>query len=571
MCPVDALLTTREQWLQLAVTKGLVTEAELVAAIAKAQSQRTDTAAVLVEAKKLTQEHIGALKAEAAKVAFIEVADYQIDPAVLKLVPESVARKHQVLPLYRLENALTVALPDPWDAVAVDALRLHTKLPIIHPVVSTPNAIRRAIERHYGHQVVEEASRPLLATAPELTSATAAELAAKPPSEAANEVSMIKLVDALLAEALDVRASDIHLEPDDAHSRVRFRIDGVLHEIKLFPIGLHDALCSRIKILAKLDITEHRLPQDGHIAMTLHGRSVDLRLSTYPTIAGENVVIRLLDQSVVGLKLEDLGLAPETLEHFAGLIARPHGMLLVTGPTGSGKTTTLYAAMAQINSMTKNIMTIEDPVEYHVPLIRQTQINLKAGVTFATGLRSILRQDPDVILVGEIRDQETAEIAIHAALTGHLVLTTLHTNDAAGAVARLLDMGVEPYLLSSTLLGVLAQRLVRRICPQCQEGSRLPKSLQERYPELTMVYRGRGCQGCRQTGFNGRVGVFELLVIDDVMQAKVALRCASRDLKALAVERGLRTMRSDGLLKVQQGLTTLEELDRVVPPDLTGT
>ena len=559
-----------EPWLKLAVTKGLVTEAELLAAATKAKGQRSDPATVLVQDQKLTEEQVGALKAESAGVAFVSVADYQIDTTVLKLVPESVARKHQVLPLHRIDSALTVAMNDPWDAVAIDALRACTKLPIIHPVIGTPQAIRKAIERYYGKQMVEAASRQGPRAASELTAPRTAEPAAKPLAAAADEVSIIKLVEALLGEALEARASDIHLEPDGEQTRVRFRIDGVLHEIKLLPIALHEAICSRIKILAKLDITEHRLPQDGHIPMTVESRAVDLRISTYPTIAGENVVVRLLDQSATALKLIDLGFSPESLAQFQQLIQRPHGMLLVTGPTGSGKTTTLYAALAQINSMTKNIMTIEDPVEYRLPLIRQTQIHLKAGVTFAAGLRSILRQDPDIIMVGEIRDHETAEIAMHAALTGHLVLSTLHTNDAAGAVARLLDMGMEPFLLASTLLGVIGQRLVRRICPSCQEGSRSSKELRERYPELTVLYRGRGCLACRQTGCSGRVGIFELLVVGEPMKAKIASKCPSEALKSLAVKNGMRTMRSDGLLKVQQGLTTLEELDRVVPPDLTS-
>ncbi|MBI3083471.1 MAG: type II/IV secretion system protein [Candidatus Omnitrophica bacterium] len=571
MSAIETLLKVKEQWLQQAVAKGLVTEDELVAAVAKAQAQRSDTAAVLLAAKRLTEEQVATLKAEAAGVAFVDVADYQIDPATLKLVTETVARKHQVLPLYRINNVLTVAMEDPWDAVAIDALRAATGLPIIHPVIGIPQDIRKAIEHYYGMQVVEDASRQAAPSAPELSADNVAELAAKPPAEAANEVSMIKLVDALLSEALEARASDIHLEPDGEHTRVRFRIDGVLQEMKLLPVGLHEALCSRIKILAKLDITEHRLPQDGHIPLTLERSRVDLRISTYPTVSGENVVIRLLDQSAVALQLKDLGLAQEALTQTQGLIQRPHGMLLVTGPTGSGKTTTLYAALAEINSMTKNIMTIEDPVEYHVPLIRQTQINLKAGVTFAAGLRSILRQDPDVIMVGEIRDQETAEIAIHAALTGHLVLSTLHTNDAVGAVTRLIDMGVEPYLMASTLLGIAAQRLVRRVCPDCQEGSRLTKEQRARYPELTVSYRGRGCRACRQSGFLGRIGVFELFLVDEELRAKIASGCSSAALRELAISRGMRTMRADGLPKVQQGLTTLEELDRVVPPEVKAS
>jgi type IV pilus assembly protein PilB len=566
---MSTLLTLKEQWLQLAVTKGWVTEAELVAAIAKAQAQRSDTASVLLEAKKLTVEQVGALKAEAAGVAFIDVKEYQIDAAALKLVPEAVARKHQVLPLHRIDSALTAAMDDPWNAVAIDALRAATKLPIINPVVSTPEAIRKAIEHHYGMQIVEQAATQPAKTVGDLEQAAAAALAGKPPAEAANEVSIIKLVDALLAEALASRASDIHIEPDGEHTRVRFRIDGVLHEIKLFPIGLHEAITCRIKILAKLDITEHRLPQDGHISLPPEGRAGDLRISTYPTVSGENVVIRIFDQSAVALKLEELGFSPEHRSQFEALIRRPHGMLLVTGPTGSGKTTTLYAALGQISSIAKNLMTIEDPVEYQVPLIRQTQVNLKAGVTFATGLRSLLRQDPDVIMVGEIRDRETAEIAIHAALTGHLVLSTLHTNDAVGAVPRLLDMGVESYLLGSTLLGVVAQRLVRRICPDCQEGSRLTPELRKQYPELTVTYRGRGCHRCRQTGYIGRVGVFELFLVDESLREPITAKSPSDQLRAVALKHGMRTMRQDGLVKVQQGITTLDELDRVVPPNLS--
>ncbi len=563
------LLFSRDHWLQLAVSQGLLAEAEVAAATVKAQADRTEPAAVLLHAGKLSEGQVAALKAEAANVAVVEVAEYQIDSAVLKLVPESVARTHQVLPLYRIGQALTVAMADPWDAVAIDALRACTKLPIINPLVASAKALQKAIERHYGLQVMEHAAAPASQTVPDITEAAAIALAGKPLTEAANEVSVVKLVDALLHEALEMHASDIHLEPETTRSRVRFRIDGVLHEVKLLPIALHEPLCCRLKIMSKLDIAEHRLPQDGHIPLQVEGRAIDLRLSTYPTVSGENVVIRLLDHSAVALTLTDLGLSAHILPSFQELIHRPHGMVLVTGPTGSGKTTTLYTALQQINDMTKNVMTIEDPVEYHLPLVRQTQVNLKAGITFATGLRSILRQDPDVIMVGEIRDREAADIAIQAALTGHLVLSTLHTNDAAGAVSRLLDFGVEPYLMSSTLLGVMAQRLVRRICPACQEGRRPPAELHARYPELTVVYRGRGCRQCRQTGYSGRIGLFELFVVDEVMRTKVVAHRSADVLRTLAVQRGMRLMRDDGLAKVQQGLTTLEELDRVVPPDLS--
>ena len=568
MTPSSRALSTAEPWLQLALTKGMVSEADLTAVLSEATTQHTDVTTLLLKRRLLSEAQLGSLKAEAAGLAYVELEDYQIDPAVLKLIPESLARKHGVLPLYRFENALTVAMADPWTALAIDALRAATTLPIIHPVVSAASTIRKAIERYYGRQIVNEASQPAARVgAPSPVPSRSERTPALASSEASSDVSIIKLVDALLGEALETRASDIHLEPDGEQIRVRFRIDGVLHEVKLFPMGMHEALLSRVKILAKLDITEHRLPQDGHILLTVEGRTVDLRVSTYPTVGGENLVIRVLDQSAVALQLVDLGLTPELLAQFQQLLQHSHGMLLVTGPTGSGKTTTLYAALAHINSMAKNIMTIEDPVEYQIPLIRQTQINPKAGVTFATGLRSLLRQDPDVIMVGEIRDQDTAEIAMHAALTGHLVLSTLHTNDAPGAMARLVDMGLEPYLLASTVLGVFAQRLVRRVCPHCQEGSRPSAAVKTRYPKLTVVYRGQGCRKCRHTGFLGRLGVFELFIVDESLRAKIGAKGSSHELRALAIHAGMRTMRADGLLKVQQGLTTLEELDRVIPQD----
>ena len=569
MSQSPSLLSAKDQWLQLALTKRWLTEQELLAAVAKAQAEGMEPAIVLCEAGKLTYEQLGMLRAEAAGVAFIKLEDYQIDPEALKLVPESIARKHQLLPLHRVDRALTIALAKPWDAVAIDAVRAKTQLPLINCVVGTPEAIRKAIEHFYGLQLVEQAAGLVAHVPAELTDQAAAALAKKPAAEAANEVPVIKLVDALINEALELKASDIHIEPDGEHTRLRLRVDGVLHEARCFPIALHEALTSRIKILAKLDITEHRLPQDGNIQMNAASRAVDCRISTYPTISGENVVIRLLDQSAVALNLTDLGLRQDALNQLQRLIHQPHGILLVSGPTGSGKTTTLYAALQQINDMAKNIMTIEDPVEYHVSLIRQTQINLKAGVTFAAGLRSILRQDPDVIMVGEIRDQEAAEIAMQAALTGHLVLSTLHTNDAPSAITRLLDMDVESYLLASTMLGVMGQRLVRRVCASCQEGSRPPKELRERYPKLTTLMRGRGCRVCRMSGYVGRIGIFELFIITDDVKAKIAAKVPSHVLKQMAIQAGMRTMREDGLLKVQQGLTTLEEIDRVVPPELS--
>lgn len=564
----EALVRMKGDWTRQALARGLLTEADRERFWAQAQQTHQDLGALLVQAGKLTEEQLAQLMADAAAVIYMDVLDYQVDAKVLKRVPEHIARKHTVLPLFCVGNALTVAISDPWNLVALDEVRLCAKLPIVQPVVSTAAAIRKAIDRHYGRQIVEQAARIPGAGKPS-EPANGVQPANAGVAEV-SDVSVSKLVDALLSEALEARASDIHLEPDERQLRVRFRIDGVLHEVKLLQAALQEPVVSRIKLLAKLDITEHRLPQDGHLPLTLANRLIDLRISTYPTVFGENVVIRLLDHESLTLKLDELGFGPAMLQDLVTLIGRPHGMLLVTGPTGSGKTTTLYGVLSHINSMTKNIVTIEDPVEYRLPLIRQTQVNPKAGVTFANGLRSLLRQDPDVIMVGEIRDQETAEIAIHAALTGHLVLSTLHTNDAVGAVARLLDMKVEPFLLSSTLLGVVAQRLVRRICTHCQESTRPTAEMRAAYPQLTAFFRGRGCRFCHQGGFTGRVGIFELFRVDDTIRELISHRRSSTELLKAARIAGMQTMRQDGLLKVQQGLTTLEELDRMVPAEVAA-
>ncbi len=566
---VDAVLHLKDGWQKHALAKGLFTEAELCEAQAKAHETGRDVADIFLQTGKLTEEQLAQLKAEVAGLVYVDVLDYQIDPRVLELVPEPLARKHTLLPLYRVGNSLTVAMRDPWNAVGIDEVRLSAKVSIVRPILGTTSAIRKAIDRHYGHRVVEEAAKST--SGPKTTSqATTGRLQRVPSlrtAELSAEVSVTKLVDALFTEALEAKASDIHLEPEQDQLRIRYRIDGVLQEIKLLPVNLHEAVASRIKLLAKLDITEHRLPQDGHLPLTVDGRLIDLRISTYPTVFGENIVIRLLDHGSLNRSLDGLGFSPQVLAEFTELVQRPHGIVLVTGPTGSGKTTTLYAALGHINSVSKNIMTIEDPVEYRMPLIRQTQINVKAGVTFTAGLRSLLRQDPDVIMVGEIRDRDTAEIAIHAALTGHLVLSTLHTNDAAATVARLLEMGIEPYLVTSTLLGVAGQRLVRSICSHCREEVAAGSEIRKRYPDVTVVFQGQGCRFCRKVGFLGRIGIFELFRVNERIKELIGKQCSSEELKRVAVAAGMRTMHMDGIAKVQQGLTTIEELDRVAPDE----
>jgi type IV pilus assembly protein PilB len=380
-----------------------------------------------------------------------------------------------------------------------------------------------------------------------------------------------RMLDLVMIQAIRDRASDIHFEPDEKALRVRFRIDGFLYESLTLPKPIHPALTSRIKILAEMDIAETRLPQDGNFNVKLEKRGFEIRVSTFPTIYGENVVLRILDQTSTLFKLEDLGFSEEVLNHFKQLVRKTSGIILVTGPTGSGKTTTLYALLNMINSKDKNIITIEDPVEYRLALIRQTQINPKAGINFATGLRSILRQDPDIIMIGEIRDLETSEIAMQAALTGHLVLSTLHTNDAPEAINRLVDIGVEPYLISSSVIGVLAQRLVRIICPDCKVSYQAdPKVMNDLGEEVTKskepltFYRGKGCKNCKQSGYWGRSGIYELLLVNEDIKKLISERASTQVIRDVAKKTaGLIPLRVDGLKKVLKGITTLDEVDRV--------
>ena len=381
---------------------------------------------------------------------------------------------------------------------------------------------------------------------------------------------VIRLVNMLIRNAVRERASDIHIEPLERELRVRYRVDGVLHEVPAPAKRLHPAIVSRIKIMANLDITERRKPQDGRIKVRILGREVDIRVSIIPTVFGESVVMRLLDRTAMNFTLKDLGMLTGDLEKFDRLIKIPYGIILATGPTGSGKTTTLHAALKRIYSPERKIVTIEDPVEYQLEGVTQIQVNPAVGLTFATGLRSILRHDPDVIMVGEIRDHETAEIAIHSALTGHLVFSTLHTNDAPGAITRLIEMGIEPFLVASSVEGVLAQRLVRKICPRCKEPYRPSQAVwdylvQQGFVEAgePILRHGRGCNECRFTGYSGRTGIFELLVMDDELRDLVLRKASSHEIRAAAMEKGMRTLYQDGMLKVALGITTVEEVERV--------
>ncbi|MFH1857363.1 MAG: ATPase, T2SS/T4P/T4SS family, partial [Candidatus Omnitrophota bacterium] len=471
------------------VASGRLTLEALQQADDEARQKNLSLDEILVRKNIITEEERGMLLAEQMGVLYVDLENYLIDAAAIALVPEALAKKHVLIPIFCIGNTLTVAMANPQDVVVIDDLRQKAKRDI-EPCYATVSAISSAIDQYYGvsgslEEIIKEIDKEVLTMEAQRKGRTAEQIA--------EEAPIIKLVNMLMMQAVRDRASDIHVEPAENVLRFRFRIDGILHEVATTPTDLQPAVVSRIKILSKMDIAEKRIPQDGRFQVKAEGKDIDLRISTFPTVYGENVVMRLLDRRNLLLSVNDLGFPKEMLGEFNHLIRRPYGIVLVTGPTSSGKTTTLYATLQEINSMTKNIITVEDPVEYHLELVRQCHVNPKIGLTFASGLRSILRQDPDIVMVGEIRDAETADIAIHAALTGQLVFSTLHTNDAPSAITRLVDMGIEPFLVSSTVIAVLAQRLVRIICPKCKISYEPPPELLKDLglKEGTLLYRGK--------------------------------------------------------------------------------
>jgi general secretion pathway protein E len=493
---------------------------------------------------------------------------------LLAQVPLIFAKQHQLLPFTRENGTVIAAIVDPRAIYAFDDLRLLLGA-AIEPLVVPKPALQEALARAYDHAT--QSTQELLDTLDEKAFDLDSGAWQEPQDllEAKDDAPIIRLVNSLFAQAIKERASDIHIEPFEQELLIRFRVDGLLYDSVSPPKAIQPLLISRIKIMAGLNIAEKRLPQDGRIRLKVGGRDIDIRVSVIPTAFGERVVLRLLDRSAALLGLEELGLSGDHLTQVNRLIHQSHGIVLVTGPTGSGKTTTLYAALSKINTSDKNIITIEDPIEYQLRGIGQMQVNPKIELTFAAGLRSILRQDPDVIMIGEIRDVETAEIAIQAALTGHLVFSTLHTNDAFGAISRLLDMGIEPFLVSSSVLGVMAQRLIRRVCPNCRQAYN-PEEREVREigftPETVDTrpfYRpGPGCDSCNNKGYRGRTGIHELLLLDDTLRALVMQRADAATIRRAAQEKGIHTLRDDGARKVLAGITTVEEVLRVTQEEL---
>ncbi len=562
-------MTSRRPLDELLLERGLL-DAE---GLARARAGQADRGGTLGEAISflglLGTEALLHAQAEAFGLPVApEIRPAEIPEDVVRPVPIQFAKRHRVLPLAEENGRVTVALADPEDLRVLHDLRVLLGRPV-SPCLAPADQILQAINRVY--ELGSDRAGDLMEGLSEVGLDALAHELEEPKDllDASDEAPIIRLVNGVLFQAVKDRASDIHVEAFERELQIRYRIDGVLYPVLNPPKNLQASITSRIKVMAGLDIAEKRLPQDGRIRIKIAGKDIDIRVSVLPTAHGERVVLRLLDKSAVLLDLEELGLGGERLESFKKLITRPYGILLVTGPTGSGKTTTLYAALSRINSEDINIITVEDPIEYQLRGIGQIHVNPKIDLTFAAGLRSILRQDPDVIMVGEIRDGETAEIAIQASLTGHLVFSTLHTNDAAGAVTRLVDMGIEPFLVSSSVLAILAQRLVRVICPACREPYLPPP---EGLAELGLkpsdlpeghLYRAKGCPQCMHTGYRGRSGIYELLTVDEGIRALIMKGADSATIKEEARRRGMLTLRDDGTRKLLRGVTSAEEVLRV--------
>ncbi len=550
----------------LLLEQGLVTKAALDAALSQQPVSDKPLGRILIENGAITEIDLMRTLAQQVGLDFVDLNDYSIDASVVSRIPEALARRYQALPV-RFENEeLVVVMSDPSNVFAMDDIRAITGSNI-RTVVATSEQIADAIERFYRldtdvESMAQQASDEF-AEGEDLMDVTAV----------VDDAPIVKFVNLLITQAVHDRASDIHVEPSETDLRIRFRVDGVLHEVMRSPKSIQAGVTSRLKIMAELNISERRLPQDGRISVNVGDQAIDLRLATLPTVYGEKLVMRILDKTQALLSLDDLGFLPEPKERYERAVNRPNGTILVTGPTGSGKSTTLYATLNQINVPDRNLITVEDPVEYRLAGINQINVNPKAGLTFASALRSILRSDPDVLLVGEIRDRETATIAAEASITGHMVLSTLHTNDSSSTPMRLVEMGVEPFLVVSAIDCVLAQRLARRLCEHCKEEYQPsePELVEAGWPTEALsehdwptLFRPVGCESCSRTGYRGRFALFEVLLFDEEIERLIIERRTSDDIKKAAMIRGMLTLRDDGLRKVALGRTSLEEVFRVV-------
>lgn len=565
----------RKEITELLIENGLVTERQLARANDQASKSGDSVLKVLVNMGFVSDKEITEMQGVQLNVPFVDLDNMDIDPELVHAVPDNLAQRHNVIPVELNDNTLKLAMVDPTNIIAIDDIRLITGYDI-ETLIATEDSIKKAIARQYGSTdlaAVEETVKDISAADfgdMEVDDASEEEVSLDQLRELVDEAPIVRVVNLIISQAINDKSSDIHIEPDVKSVRVRYRVDGVLHEVMQPPKHIQAPMVSRIKIMSNLDIAERRIPQDGKIHLKHDGKEYDLRVSTIPCVHGEKVVMRILDKGSTMLGLGKLGFYPEVQASLENMVDKPYGMILVTGPTGSGKSTSLYSILHRLNTVGVNIMTVEDPVEYQIQGLNQVQQNMKAGLTFAAALRSFLRQDPDIIMVGEIRDGETAGIAVEAALTGHLVLSTLHTNDAPSAITRLTEMGIEPFLCSSSVICVLAQRLARCICPSCKEAYVPPMESIRKFglaaytdSEITF-YKGRGCDNCKMSGYKGRTGIHELMIVSDRIRSLILQRASSAEIRQCAVEEGMKTMPDDGLRKVLDGITTIEECLRVV-------
>jgi len=557
--------------LDILYNKGLIINEQLDR-ILKIQKDNggKDLQKIIIDLDILKKDEMMLALADEIGEKYVNLNDITIDPTIVVLIPEEMARRHQLIAIDKDEKKLTIAMANPLDVFAHDELKIRLGYDI-DSVLSYGEDIDKALDEVFGvtdewDQVIGKIETMQVTVLKE-EEKEAADISAITESE---EAPIIALVNLVILRAVKEKASDIHIEPfGEDILKVRYRIDGILHDVMSLPRNLQLAVISRIKIMSDLDIAERRLPQDGRIQVNVGGRNINIRVSILPAVTGESAVLRILDPSSILLELDSLGFSPDILPNFLSIIKKPNGIILVTGPTGSGKSTTLYTTLNLLNSTEKKIMTIEDPVEYRLKGISQVQAKPKIGLTFAAGLRSFLRQDPDIMLVGEIRDKETAEIAVQAALTGHIVLSTLHTNDAPSSVIRLIDMGIEPYLISSSVIGIIAQRLVRKICPKCKKGIKITPDMKKILDEYEIssneitLYKGEGCPYCKDTGYKGRVAIFELIVITENIRDLISKNVTTGKLRQAAISEGMCQLREDGIKKVCEGITTIDEVLRV--------
>lgn len=543
----------------LLVDAGLITEQQLQATLETKNEDEKLGDALLREGYITEQQLIEALEFQLG-IPHINILQYPIEQDVIQLVPRELAKRHQALPFRKEGNKLYVAMADPMDYFAIEEIRMATGFQIV-PGIATKDALFRMITKYYDLQESIEEVLDDFSPEEEIEESGITD----------DDSPIVRMVNQIITNAVAQRASDIHFDPQETEVAVRYRVDGILKTERSLPKYMQNTLTARIKIMGNLDITENRIPQDGRIKMHVNFRPIDIRLSTLPSVYGEKIVMRILDISSSLGQLDKVGFSEENLETFKSMIEKPNGIVLVTGPTGSGKSSTLYAALNHLNREEVNIITIEDPVEYQLQGVNQVQVKEEVGMTFASGLRSILRQDPDIIMIGEIRDQETAEIAIRASLTGHLVLSTLHTNSATAALTRLIDMGIEPFLISSSLTGVVGQRLVRRVCRDCarkeEPTSREIEIFRNAGLEIETIQRGAGCSSCGMTGYRGRLAIHEVLLIDDHIKELIMQQSSFVEIQNYVKEKGMKFLLDDGLAKVTQGLTTTEEVLRVASLD----